>query len=70
MKNPTHDDYVRFIQQSIDSICPYKSNEALHRLYHAGFLAGYLAKILEKDQYNLREFKQQIDYLKKLNKTL
>ena len=66
----SHEDYVKFIQQSVESVCPYKSNEALHRLYHAGFLAGYLAKMLEKDPYYVREFKRHIEHIKKLNKPL
>ena len=66
----SHEDYVKFIQQSIDSVCPYKNNEALHRLYHAGFLAGYLAKFLERDPYNVREFKRHIEHMKKMNQQL
>ena len=66
----SHEDYVKFIQQSVESVCPYKNNEALHRLYHAGFLAGYLAKMLQKDPYYVREFKQHIEHIKKLNKPL
>ena len=65
-----HDDYVKFIQQSIDSVCPYKNNESLHRLYHAGFLASYLASMLQKDPFYVREFKRHIEYIKRLNKTL
>ena len=65
-----HEDYVKFIQQSVDSVCPYKSNEALHRLYHAGFLAGYLAKFLERDPYYVREFKKHIEHIKKMNQRL
>jgi hypothetical protein len=66
----SHEDYVKFIQQSVESVCPYRGNESLHRLYHAGFLAGYLAKMLEKDPYYLREFKRHIEHVKKLNKPL
>ena len=66
----SHEDYVKFIQQSVESVCPYKNNEALHRLYHAGFLAGYLAKMLQKDPYYGREFKQHNEHIKKLNKPL
>ncbi len=65
-----HEDYVTFIQKSVDSVCPHKGNENLHRLYHVGFLVGYLAKILERDPYNVREFKQHIEYIKRLNKPL
>jgi hypothetical protein len=65
-----HEDYVTFIQKSVDSVCPYKNNESLHRLYHAGFLAGYLAKLLERDPYYVREFKQHIEHIKRLNKPL
>jgi hypothetical protein len=67
-----HEDYVKFIQQSVESVCPkqYKGNESMHRLYHAGFLAGYLAKMLEKDPYYVREFKRHIEHIKKLNKPL
>ena len=64
-----HDDYVKFIQQMVESVCPY-NEEQKRSLYHEGFLAGYLAKVLEKDPYNLREFKQHVEQVKKLNKPL
>jgi hypothetical protein len=64
-----HDDYVKFIQQMVESVCPY-NNEQHRRLYHAGFLAAYLAKMLEKDPYHVREFKRHIEQIKKLNKPL
>lgn len=67
---PTNEDYVKFIQQSVDSICPYKGNESQHRLYHAGFLAGYLAKLLQRDPWFLKEFKAHIEQIKKFNKPL
>ena len=67
--NYDHDDYVKFIQRSIESICPY-NEEHKRRLYHAGFLAAYLAKMLEKDPYNLREFQRHVEYVKKLDKPL
>ena len=59
-----HNDYVKFIQQMVESICPYK-DEQQRRLYHAGFLAAYLARILEKDPYNVREFKRHVEHVKK-----
>ena len=64
-----HNDYIKFIQQSVESVCPY-SEEHKRRLYHAGFLAAYLAKMLEKDPYNVREFKRHVEQVKKLNKPL
>ena len=62
-----HEDYVKYIQQMVESICPYE-DEQLRRLYHAGFLASYLAKQLEKDPWNLREFKQYIEEIKQSRK--
>ena len=64
-----HDDYIKFIQQSVESLCPY-TNEQQRRLYHAGFLAAYLARVLEKDPYNVREFKRHVEHVKKANKPL
>lgn len=64
-----HNDYVKFIQQSVESVCPY-DDEQKRRLYHAGFLAAYLAKMLEKDPYSVREFKRHMEQVKKLNKPL
>jgi hypothetical protein len=59
-----HEDYVKFIQQSIESVCPYQQ-EPLRRLYHAGFLASYLAHMLEKDPWFLKEFRRHIEEIKK-----
>jgi hypothetical protein len=64
-----HEDYVKFIQQMVESICPH-DEENLQRLYHAGFLASYLAKFMERDPYNVREFKRHIEQVKKFSKTL
>ena len=47
----------------VESVCPYQ-NESQRRLYHAGFLASYLASQLEKDPYLLREFKKNIERIK------
>jgi hypothetical protein len=58
-----HDDYVKFIQQSIESVCPYQ-DEQQRKLYHAGFLASYLANYLEKDPWNLREFQRHLEHVK------
>ena len=58
-----HNDYVKFIQQSVESVCPYQ-DEQQRRLYHAGFLSSYLANQFEKDPFNLREFKRHIDNIK------
>ena len=64
-----HDDYVKFIQQMVESVCPY-NEEQKRSLYHEGFLAGYLAKVLEKDPYNLHEFKRHVEHIKKTKKSL
>jgi hypothetical protein len=66
---PTHDDYVKYIQQMVESVCPY-ANEQQRRLYHAGFLASYLACQFEKDPFVAREFKRHVEHIKKLNKPL
>jgi hypothetical protein len=58
-----HDEYVKYIQQMVESVCPYQ-NESQRRLYHAGFLASYLASQLEKDPFLLREFKKNIERIK------
>ena len=55
-----HSDYVKFIQQSVESLCPYE-DEQRRRLYHAGFLASYLAALLEKDPWYLKQFKQHVE---------
>ena len=60
----SHQDYVNYIQRMIENICPYE-DERLRRLYHAGFLASYLAKQMERDPYYLRVFKRHIDELTK-----
>lgn len=61
---PTHNDYVKFIQQSVESVCPYE-DEQRRRLYHAGFLASYLAYMLAKDPWNMREFQKHVAQVKK-----
>ena len=63
------EEYVKFIQQSIESVCPY-TDEHRRRLYHCGFLAAYLARYLERDPWNLREFKETIKTIEKLDKPL
>ena len=60
----THDNYVKLIQQAIESVCPYR-DESLRRLYHAGFLASYLASQFEKDPFLVREFLRHIDEVKR-----
>jgi hypothetical protein len=59
-----HDDYVKLIQQAVELVCPYQE-EHLRRLYHAGFLASYLASQFQKDPYLVREFLRHVDKVNK-----
>jgi Fe2+ transport system protein FeoA len=47
----------------VESLDVYQ-DESRRRLYHIGFLTGYLAKVLERDPFLLREFEEQIEALK------
>ena len=54
-----HEKYVNYIQQSVQLACPYEDDN-LRRLYHAGFLASYLASMFERDPWYFREFQRHI----------
>jgi hypothetical protein len=56
-------EYIKYIQKLVESLDTYQ-DEAQRRLYHIGFLTGYLAKVLERDPFLLREFEDQIEALK------
>ena len=58
----SHQDYVNFIQQAVDRVCPYE-DERLKRLYHVGFLASYLARIMEHEPERVAMFRLQIERL-------
>jgi hypothetical protein len=57
------DEYIKHIQRMVESLDVYQ-DESQRRLYHVGFLTGYLAKVLERDPFLLREFEEQIEALK------
>jgi hypothetical protein len=56
-------EYIKYIQQMVESLDVYQ-NETQRRLYHIGFLTGYLAKVLERDPFLLREFEEQIEAIR------
>jgi hypothetical protein len=47
----------------VDTVCPHKQG-SLQQLYHAGFLAAYLASLFERDPYLFKEFKEHITQAK------
>jgi len=57
------EEHVKYIQKMIESLDGYQ-DESRRRLYHIGFLTGYLAKVLERDPFLLREFEEQIEALR------
>ena len=57
------DEYIKHIQKMVESLDVYR-DESRRRLYHIGFLTGYLAKVLERDPFLMREFEEQIEALK------
>ena len=63
------DDLIAYIQRSVESVCPY-SNEQQRRLYHAGFLAAFVASMIQDDNITLSKFKNNIERAKKKNQTL
>jgi hypothetical protein len=65
MRKPTHDDIVNLIIDSIRRINPYSNDQGRKGyIYASGFLAAFLAKIIERDPYILREFQLLIEDLK------
>ena len=66
MGSRRHMQMVNYIQQQVEQLDSYQS-ESMRRLYHVGFLTGFLAKILLRDPFLLQEFNDQIDQHKKEN---
>ena len=61
-----HKDYVDYIIRSIQTINPHSSNEGrIGYVYAAGFLASYLASLLEEDPIAFHQFKRHIEQRKK-----
>ena len=57
-----HRQYTDYIIDSVRSVNPYKSSEGrIGYVYASGFLASYLANILEEDPIMFREFKKHIE---------
>jgi hypothetical protein len=61
------DDYskklVQYLAKSIDDVCPYEDAN-LQRLYHLGFMQGFIAKMIIQDNKNLHIFQKVIEELK------
>lgn len=55
----THEEYIKYIQQQVHSICPYEQGTEQY-LYHAGFLASAIASMIEHDSNNYYVFKRII----------
>ena len=54
------DKYIKYIEQSIDEVCPYE--DANHqRLYHIGFMQAVLARLMSEDSRNIEIFKKIIE---------
>lgn len=43
----------------VDEVCPYPQGSQ-QQLYHAGFLAAYLASLFERDPFLFKEFQRHI----------
>ena len=63
------DDLISYIQQSVESVCPYNSEQE-RRLYHAGFLAAFIASLIQDDNITFHKFKKKIERVQKRNKPL
>ena len=62
--------YIDYIQRSINSITPYEDNEQLKRLYHLGFMSSMLADIMLDDSKYYHKFKARIEAADERNKEL
>ena len=59
----THKDLVKYIQDSVHEIAPYKTGTQQY-LYHAGFLASVIASMILADSHNLTVFRTIIQKLR------
>ena len=50
---------AKHVIELVDLVCPHKQG-SLQQLYHAGFLAAYLASLFERDPYLFKEFQRHI----------
>jgi hypothetical protein len=58
------DDYktklVQYVAKTIDDVCPYEEKD-LQRMYHLGFMQGFIAELILQDNKNLHLFKKIIE---------
>lgn len=61
---PEHKQWTNWILKEVRAVTgTYNDNPSLQRLYHAGFLASYLANILKNDIILRRQFERHIKQL-------
>jgi hypothetical protein len=66
-RNPpsTHKDYTDYIIGSVQAINPHSNQEGrVGYVYAAGFLASYLASLMQEDPWAYKRFQQHIEGLK------
>ena len=64
---PTHEDYTNYVINQIKQINPYTKEEYGYA-YAVGFLASYVANILEEDEFRLKQFRRHIERVKHQSK--
>lgn len=55
-----HDDYTNWVLAQVRNINPYTNKEQGH-IYAYGFLASYLATVLEQDPLAFKQFKRHCE---------
>jgi hypothetical protein len=66
MATQKHKDYTDYIIRSIQSINPHNDSEGrTGYVYAAGFLASYLASLIEEDPAAFNQFKRHIEQRKR-----
>lgn len=64
---PTHKDYTDFVIRQVRDINPY-TKDSHGYAYAVGFLASYVANILEEDEFRLKQFQRHIERVKRQSK--
>ena len=62
---PTHQEYCDWIIQSLRAVNPHTSEQGrIGYVYASGFLAAYLASLMQEDPYIYKRFRKHIDQVK------
>jgi hypothetical protein len=66
MQDNDHDAYTKWIIEQIRTVNPYNLNDDRKGyVYASGFLASYLASLMQEDPWLARKFRKHIQELKR-----